>query len=113
MLEIYEKKLVQLPAIVAGYQNPQIPKPTDARKLKDLKDMIQLVLKDCYADKMSPLPNRPVSDSLSDTSLFEALFASSADGDALLSANDDVSISDEKNLKYILHIAMHKIVFVP
>jgi hypothetical protein len=61
-LEIYEKKLVELPAIVAGYLNPQIPKPTDARKLKDLKDTIRLVLKDRYADKMSPLPNRPVSD---------------------------------------------------
>ena len=94
-LEIYEKKLVQLPAIVARYLNPQIPKPTDARKLKDLKDMIRLVLKDHYADKMSPLPNRPVPDSLSDTSLFEALFASSAGGDALLSANNDDPISDK------------------
>ncbi len=28
-LELYEKKLVQLPAIVAGYLNPQIPKPSD------------------------------------------------------------------------------------
>ncbi len=34
-LEVYEKKLVQLQAIVAGYLNPQIHKPTDPTNLKE------------------------------------------------------------------------------
>ena len=42
-LKAYEKKLVQLPAIVAGYLNPQIHKPTDPTKLKELKTTIRAV----------------------------------------------------------------------
>jgi hypothetical protein len=52
-LELYEKKLVELPAIVAGagYLNTQIPKPSDQAKLKELKDIIRALLKEQYADK--------------------------------------------------------------
>jgi hypothetical protein len=49
-LELYEKKLVQLPAIVAGYLNPQIPKPSDQAKLKELKEIICALLKEHNAD---------------------------------------------------------------
>ena len=39
-LMAYEKKLVQLPAIVAGYLNLQIHKPTDPTKLNEPKTTI-------------------------------------------------------------------------
>jgi hypothetical protein len=48
-LEQYQTKLMQLPAIVAGYLNPQIPKPSDREKLQQLKDRICAVLRDYYA----------------------------------------------------------------
>jgi hypothetical protein len=51
-LELYQTKLVQLPAIVAGYLNPQIPKPSDCAKLQQLKDRIRAVLREHDADKM-------------------------------------------------------------
>jgi hypothetical protein len=49
-LELYEKKLVQLPAIVAGNLNPQIPKPSDQAKLKELREIIRALRKEHYAD---------------------------------------------------------------
>jgi hypothetical protein len=48
-LEVYKKKLVQLPAIVAGYLNPQFHKSTDPTKLKEHKTTIRAVLKDRYS----------------------------------------------------------------
>jgi hypothetical protein len=41
-LEVYEKKLVRLPAIVARYLNPQIHMPTDQTKLKELRQPFKL-----------------------------------------------------------------------
>jgi hypothetical protein len=73
-LEMYETKLVQLPAIVAGYLNPQIPKPSDPARLRQLKDRIRAVLQEQYADKMQTIePRKPILES--DATLFEALFA--------------------------------------
>ncbi|KAI2494690.1 hypothetical protein MHU86_19825 [Fragilaria crotonensis] len=66
-LLVYKEKLVQLPAIVCAYLNPQIPKPTDPVMLSIITCHIQGVLSDQYADKLK-------ADSRSNT-LFEALFA--------------------------------------
>jgi hAT family C-terminal dimerisation region len=72
---VYSEKLVQLPAIVCAYLNPQIPKPTDPVMLSIIKGHIRAVLNYRYADKLEALPPvRPASDSRSDT-IFEALFA--------------------------------------
>lgn len=57
-LEQYETKLVQLPAIVVGYFNPQIPKPSDPAKLRQLKDSIRAVLQEQYADKTQAIEPR-------------------------------------------------------
>jgi len=40
-LEKYKSKLVQEPAIIAAYLNPQIPKPTDPAELKLVVDLIR------------------------------------------------------------------------
>jgi hypothetical protein len=45
-LLVYKEKLVQLPAIVCAYLNPQIPKPTDPVTLSIIKGHIQGVLND-------------------------------------------------------------------
>ncbi len=45
-LELYQTKLVQLPAIVAGYMNPQIPKPSNHAKMQQLKDRISAVMRE-------------------------------------------------------------------
>jgi hypothetical protein len=95
-LELYEPKLLQLPAIVAGYLNPQIPKPSDPAKLSKLKETIRTLLNEKYSDKLEAVSSHPVQ---SDTTLFEALFASvsnstAADPDAPggvpLPASDEV-----------------------
>ena len=88
-LELYQTKLVQLPAIVAGYLNPQIPKPSDRAQLQQLKDRIRAVLREHYADKMKVY--EPALDSVleSDTTLFEALFAGSSSAPAALQENGD------------------------
>jgi hypothetical protein len=79
-LLFYQEKLVQLPAIVCDYLNPQIPKPNDPVKLSTMKATIRGVLNDRYADKMeAPAPVRGAGDVQSDT-LFEALFASDGGG---------------------------------
>lgn len=89
-LELYQTKLVQLPAIVAGYLNPQIPKPSDRAKLQQLKERIRAVLKEQYADKMKVYkPAGRGSASESDTSLFEALFAGSSSAPPGLQENAD------------------------
>jgi hypothetical protein len=75
-LEVYEKRMVQLPAIVAGYLNPRIPQPTDPTKLKELKTTICAVLQDCYSDKLHVAPPHNVLEQ-SNATLFEALFSSS------------------------------------
>jgi hAT family C-terminal dimerisation region len=54
-LQMYEKKLVQLPAIVAGYLNPQVKKPTDPTKLRELKTTIRTILNKRYSDKLLPI----------------------------------------------------------
>jgi hAT family C-terminal dimerisation region len=81
-LLFYREKLVQLPALVCGYLNPQIPKPTDPARLASLKTIIRAVLTEGYADKMQgPPPSPDVSDSQSGTpSLFQALFANAGGG---------------------------------
>ena len=83
--------VVQLPAIVAGYLNPQIPKPSDQAKLNELKDIIRALLKEQYADKMESIEPRPVLES-EDTTLLEALFAGTSRGAALLQDADGEDI---------------------
>jgi len=39
-LEKYKSKLVQEPAIIAVYLNPQIPKPTNPAELKLVVDLV-------------------------------------------------------------------------
>ena len=68
-LEMY---LVQLPAIVAGYLNLQIPKPSDPAKLRQLNERIRAVLQEQYADRMQTIELcEPVLES--DATLFESL----------------------------------------
>ena len=97
-LIIYEEKLVQLPAIVCAYLNPQIPKPTDPVTLSIIKGHVRGVLNDRYADKMVALPpGRPVSGLQSD-SLFEALFSASTGSGAVVEDNDNqalIHVNDE------------------
>ena len=61
-LEMHETKLVQLPALIAGYLNPQIPKATDPTQLKELKLIIRSVLQDRYSDKLQVIAPRPVAE---------------------------------------------------
>ena len=80
-LEMYQTKLVQHPAIVAGYLNPQIPKRTDPRKLNNLKLIIRSILNDRYADHLIRNVAPPARDGSmeQEATLFEALFARSSD----------------------------------
>jgi hAT family C-terminal dimerisation region len=47
-LMLYEPKLVQEPAIIASYLNPQLPKPADASELKHVTDRVRDVLQRRY-----------------------------------------------------------------
>ena len=93
-LLVYKEKLVQLPAIVCAYLNPQIPKPTDPVMLSIIKGHIRgRVLHDQYADKLEALPPvRPASDSRSDT-LFEALFANTTRSGGVFDGDRNNSLS--------------------
>ena len=73
-LVLYEEKIVQLPAIVAGYLNPQVPKPSDQGKLEGLKGIIRTLLKEQYADKMECAPTCTAE---SDRTLFNCFFPDS------------------------------------
>ena len=86
-LMAYKKKLVQLPAIVAGYLNLQIHKPTDPTKLNEPKTTICALLKDCYSDKLHVMPPARNDLEQSSATLFKALFARSSLGGG--SSNDD------------------------
>ena len=114
-LELYQSKLVQLPAIVAGYLNPQIPKPSDRAKLQQLKERIRAVLKEQYADKMKAYePAGRSSVSESDTSLFEALFAGSSSAPPGLQENADgvpLPVFDEVN-RYLSMGVVHSQSFI-
>jgi hAT family C-terminal dimerisation region len=98
--EAYERKLVQLPAIVASYLNPQIQKPTDAVKLKDLKATIRTVLKNRYSDKLHAIEPRPGSIP-SSKSVFEVLFSGRSSGGVVVGGSsresdvDDPCLGDE------------------
>jgi hypothetical protein len=95
-LEMYEQKLVQLPAIVAGYLNPQMQKPTDASKLKELKATIRAVLNDRYSNKILDIAVPPTSEHSSNTNLCEVFFSSSGGNGAHEGCYDeDISVGDE------------------
>ncbi len=102
-LEVYEKKLVQLPAIVAGYLNPQIHKPTDPTKLKELNTTIRAVLNDRYADKLHVVPPRNVLEQ-SNATLFEALFASSGTSNQV--DGDNTPLCDEVDQYLAMGVAV-------
>ena len=112
-LELYEKTLVQLPAIVAGYLNPQIPKPSDQAKLKELKDIIRALLKEQYADKMETVEPRPAVLE-SESTLFEALFSGSGRGAVLQDADNEgvpFPASDEVD-RYLMMGVVHSQSFI-
>jgi hypothetical protein len=107
-LEMHETKLVQLPALIAGYLNPQIPKATDPTQLKELKLIIRSVLQDRYSDKLQVIAPRPVAEQ-SNATLFEVLFAGS---DASAATNqvgnsEDAHHCDDEVDRYL---AMGKVV---
>jgi hAT family C-terminal dimerisation region len=67
----YEKILVQEPAIVASFLNPQIPKPTDPNKLAQITGVVRAVLQRRYSCQMAaptPANQEPVD------TLFSAMF---------------------------------------
>ena len=94
-LEMYETKLVQLPAIVAGYLNPQMQKPTDPTKLKELKTTIRAVLKNRYSDKFLDIVP-PASEQQSNTNLCQVFFSSSCgNGGANGGDGEEIAVGDE------------------
>jgi hypothetical protein len=100
-LLFYQEKLVQLPAIVCAYLNPQIPKPSDPVKLSTMKATIRGVLNDRYADKMkAPAPVRGAGDVQSDT-LFEAIFATSDGGGADLQGDGNACPTNDEVDRYL------------
>jgi hypothetical protein len=67
----YEKILVQEPAIIASFLNPQIPKPTDPNKLAQITGVVRAVLQSRYSGQMAVL--KPANQEPADT-LFSAMF---------------------------------------
>jgi hypothetical protein len=107
-LLFYQEKLVQLPAIVCAYLNPQIPKPSNPVKLSTMKATIRGVLNDRYADKMeAPAPVRGAGDVQSDT-LFEALFASDGGGADLQGDRNACPTNDEVDRYVTMGIVVSK-----
>jgi len=71
-LEKYKSKLVQEPAIIAAYLNPQIPKPADLVKLKLVVDLIHnSLLRHCSAEVSS---HQSIEQEAKPNSLFVAMF---------------------------------------
>ncbi|CAM6073745.1 unnamed protein product [Sphagnum tenellum] len=56
-LEKYKSKLVQEPAIIVLYLNPQIPEPTDPTELKLVVDLVRNLLQRCYSTEVSSRKN--------------------------------------------------------
>ncbi|CAK9255168.1 unnamed protein product [Sphagnum jensenii] len=71
-LEKYKSKLVQEPAIIAPYLNPQIPKPTDLAKLKLVVDLVHNSLQCRYSAKVSS--RQSIEQEAAGNSLFAAMF---------------------------------------
>ncbi|OAE21957.1 hypothetical protein AXG93_242s1410 [Marchantia polymorpha subsp. ruderalis] len=73
-LQSYEKKLVQEPAIIAAYLNPQIPKPTNTAELMVVTKIVRNVLQQRYSDAISLTQSRELPSETSCNSLFFAMF---------------------------------------
>ncbi|CAM6015769.1 unnamed protein product [Sphagnum balticum] len=71
-LEKYKSKLVQEPAIITAYLNPQIPKPTDSAKLKFVVDLVHNSLQRRYSAKVSS--RQSIEQEVASNSLFAAMF---------------------------------------
>ncbi len=71
-LEKYKSKLVQEPAIIAAYLNPQIPKLTDPAELKLVVDLVRNLLQRRYSAEMSS--HQSIEQEAVDNSLFAAMF---------------------------------------
>jgi hypothetical protein len=71
-LEKYERKLVQEPAIITAYLNPQIPKPTDPVKLKLVVDLVCNFLQCRYSAKVSS--RQSIEQEVAANSLFAVMF---------------------------------------
>ncbi|CAM6073782.1 unnamed protein product [Sphagnum tenellum] len=82
-LEKYKSKLVQEPAIIALYLNPQIPEPTDSTELKLVVDLVRNSLQRCYLAEVSSRQN--IEQEAADNSLFAAMFQPQRD----VSGNDN------------------------
>jgi hypothetical protein len=71
-LEKYKSKLVQEPAIIATYLNPQIPKPTDPAELKLVVDLVCNSLQRRYSAKVSS--RQSIEQEVAGNLLFTAMF---------------------------------------
>jgi hAT family C-terminal dimerisation region len=101
-LMLYEDKLVQLPAIVCAYLNPQIPKPTDPVTLSIIKNHVRGILNDRYADKMVALPpGRSISGASQPDTLFQALFSASAGAAVIDEDIDNHALADDEVDRYL------------
>jgi hypothetical protein len=71
-LEKYKSKLVQEPAIIAAYLNPQIPKPTDPAELKLIIDLVRNLLQRRYSAEVSS--RQSIEQEAAGNSLFATMF---------------------------------------
>jgi len=71
-LKKYKSKLVQEPAIIAAYLNPQIPKPTDPTKLKLVVDLVHNSLQRRYSAEVSS--RQSIEQEVAGNSLFVVMF---------------------------------------
>jgi len=71
-LEKYKSKLVQEPAIIAAYLNPQIPKPTDQAELKLIVDLVHNLLQRRYSAEVSA--RQSIEQEAAGNSLFAVMF---------------------------------------
>ncbi len=73
-LEKYESKLVQEPAIITAYLNPQIPKPTDSVELKLIVNLVRNSLQCCYSAEVSS--RQSIEQEVAGNLVFAAMFQS-------------------------------------
>ncbi|BBM99157.1 hypothetical protein Mp_1g19200 [Marchantia polymorpha subsp. ruderalis] len=73
-LQSYEQKLVQEPAIIAAYLNPQIPKPTDTSELMVFTEIVRNLMQQRFFAKSTRSQSRELPSEASRNTLFSAMF---------------------------------------
>eukprot|EP00842_Homolaphlyctis_polyrhiza_P004865 jgi/Hompol1/537/HPOL_001623-RA len=68
-LNKYKAKLLQEPAIMAAYLNPQLPKPTDPRKYKAMINLVRTTLQKRYSTQLTATASSSQSNAPSDPPL--------------------------------------------